>query len=71
VRDESGRAVPARVSVIASDGRAYAPNDAWMRSDDGFDRAKQSFETQYFHCAGSCTLDVPEGAATVVVHRGL
>jgi len=39
VRDEHGKRVPARVSVIAADGRAYAPDNAWMHADDGFDRS--------------------------------
>src|SRR5205085_1064786 len=30
IRDSSGDRTPARVSVLASDGRAYAPDDAWM-----------------------------------------
>ena len=50
VRDEHGKSVPARVSVIAADGRAYAPDSAWMQADDGFDRGLQAFENHYFHC---------------------
>src|SRR5512146_3532448 len=71
VRDENGVAVPARVSVVAADGRAYAPDNAWMHADDGFDRGLQPFENHYFHCAGECALDVPVGAAHVVVTRGM
>jgi hypothetical protein len=71
VHDEHGTTVPARISVIASDGRAYAPDDAWMHADDGFDRSLQPFENHYFHCAGDCTLDVPVGSAHVVVMRGM
>ncbi|MGH8253546.1 MAG: CehA/McbA family metallohydrolase [Steroidobacteraceae bacterium] len=61
----------ARVSVIASDGRAYAPDDAWMRADDGFDRSVQAFETHYFHSAGHSTLTLPTGPAKITVWRGL
>jgi len=50
--------VPARVSVIAADGRAYAPDNAWMHADDGFDRSLQPFENHYFHCPGECTVIV-------------
>ncbi|HSE11836.1 MAG TPA: CehA/McbA family metallohydrolase, partial [Rudaea sp.] len=71
VRDENGAAVPARVSVVAADGRAYAPDNAWMHADDGFDRGLQPFENHYFHCAGECALDVPVGNAHVVVTRGM
>ena len=35
--------------------------DAWMHADDGFDRALQSSETHYFHCASPCTLEAPAG----------
>jgi hypothetical protein len=70
VVDSSGVRVPARVSVLASDGRAYAPRDAWMHADDGFDRARQAVETHYFHCTPPCELAVPAGAATVTVQRG-
>ena len=71
VRDESGRQVPARIVVVASDGRAYAPRDAWMHADDGFDRERMKQEVHYFHCAPPCSLDVPVGTASVSVLRGL
>src|SRR6266480_434783 len=61
VRDEHGKKVPARVSVIAADGRAYAPDNAWMHADDGFDRSLQAFENHYFQCPGECTLFLPIG----------
>ena len=71
VRDAAGRPVPARVGVVASDGRAYAPADAWVHADDGFDRARMAQEVHYFHCAPPCSLDVPAGTAQVSVTRGL
>ena len=70
IRDEQGRSTPARVAVLASDGRAVAPDNAWMHADDGFDRARQSAETHYFHCPASCTLDVPAGATSIWVQHG-
>jgi TolB protein len=66
----NGQAMPARVSVLGSDGRAYAPADAWMHADDGFDRKRQSSETHYFHCAPPCRLDVPVGDVRVTVQHG-
>ncbi len=60
-----------RISVVASDGRAYAPDDAWMRADDGFDRKVQDFETHYFHSQGHARLTLPPGPAKVTVWRGL
>jgi len=68
--DENGKPTPARVSILASDGHAYAPRDAWMHSDDGFDRALQSSENHYFHCAPPCALDVPVGEVRVTVQHG-
>ena len=70
MRDEHGKRVPARVSVIAADGRAYAPDNAWMHADDGFDRSLQPFENHYFHCPGECTLILPIGDARVQVSHG-
>jgi TolB protein len=68
--DAKGRAVPARVSVTGSDGRAHAPADAWLHADDGFDRAHRTLEAHYFTCPGTCVLDVPQGDTEVVVQRG-
>ena len=70
IRDEQGRSVPARVAVLGSDRRAAAPIAAWMHADDGFDRARQSSETHYFHCASPCTLEAPAGDAAIWVQRG-
>ncbi|MEO8161272.1 MAG: CehA/McbA family metallohydrolase, partial [Arenimonas sp.] len=70
-RGESGQPMPARFAVVGSDGRAYAPRDAWMHADDSFDRSLQSFETAYFQCPRECTLELPLGEATVTAWRGL
>src|SRR5207244_6636028 len=71
VRDEHGKTVPARVSVIGADGRAYAPDNAWMHADDGFDRSLQPFENHYFHCPVECTVILPTGDAQLQVSHGL
>lgn len=71
LRDEHGKSVPGRVSVIASDGRAYAPDNAWMHADDGFDRSLQAFENHYFHCPSQCTLTLPTGEAHLRVSHGM
>jgi len=70
IRDEHGRSVAARVAVVGSDGRAAAPETAWMHADDGFDRALQTSETHYFHCPSTCSLNVPVGATSIWVQRG-
>lgn len=71
ILDENRHSVPARVVVNGSDGRAVAPDGAWMHADDGFDRVRQPMETQYFHCdQGLCLVDVPAGETTVQVQLG-
>jgi dipeptidyl aminopeptidase/acylaminoacyl peptidase len=70
LRDEKGAPLPGRVNVLASDGRYYAPDDAWVHADDNFDRSRQSQETRYFHCAARCTLTVPLGSVTVTALHG-
>ena len=70
ITDERGRAAPVRIVVIGSDGRAVAPDTAWMHADDGFDRALQPTETHYFHCPARCTVEAPVGDTSVWVQRG-
>lgn len=69
--DQEGNEVAARVSVTGSDGRSYAPDNAWMHADDAFDRTKQSFENHYFHSPGTSLLTLPVGRANVTLYRGL
>ncbi|MGE5204998.1 MAG: CehA/McbA family metallohydrolase [Chlamydiota bacterium] len=66
----SGKPTPARVFVIGSDHRAYAPDNAWMHADDSFDPAQQAFEAHYFHTTGHSELAVPAGAVSVEVMKG-
>lgn len=70
ILDEHGQRVPARVAIVASDGRAYAPVAAWMCGDDGFDRKLQGSETHYFHCVPPFSLDVPHGEVSIWVQHG-
>lgn len=71
VRDETGTAVPSRISITGSDGRAYAPDNAWMHADDNFDRADRTEEDHYFHSAGTSALTLPAGPATIRIWHGL
>lgn len=71
VQDSFGVPSPARVSIRASDGRDYAPDDALMHADDSYDRAWGPTETHYFHTEGRGSVAVPEGEATIRVWRGL
>ena len=70
VLDENGKPTPARVSVGGEDGRAYAPNDAWMHADDSLDPAQQKFEVQYFHTPGRAVVTVPAGKLSIDVMKG-
>jgi Tol biopolymer transport system component len=70
LRDERGQPVSGRISIRGSDARAYAPDDAWVSADDGFDPATQIEETRYFHCAGECVVNVPLGDTSITTWRG-
>ncbi len=70
VLDAAGHPTAARVFVTGEDGRAYAPDDAWMRADDSFVRAERPFEAHYFHTSGSTELTLPAGNAEVGVMKG-
>ena len=65
-----GTPVPARVSVTGQDGRAYAPVNAWMHADDGYDRKERPFEAHYFHTPGDSSVMIPPGKFAVEVMRG-
>ena len=70
VLDQAGRPTAARVFVVGEDGRAYAPDDAWMNADDNFVRSERSFEAHYFHTSGDAELTLPAGQAEVEVIKG-
>jgi TolB protein len=69
VTDPSGKPVAARVFVTV-DGRAYAPDDAWMEADDSFDRKERPFEAHYFDTKGIAAVTVPVGKVQLGVMRG-
>jgi len=69
--DGQGRPIPARLAIVGADGRAYAPDDAWIHADAGFDRHHSEFETHYFHSDGTARVTLPVGTAQVTVWRGL
>jgi hypothetical protein len=69
--DESGKPVSGRVSIRGSDARAYAPDDAWVSADDGFDPSTQTEEWRYFDCHGECVVSVPLGEVKITAWRGL
>ena len=61
--DGGGAAMPARVQVLASDGRAYTP-------DGSYHRVIAATETHYFHTPGASELEVPAGRVRVEALRG-
>ncbi len=69
---EEGKPAYARVSVTGEKGRFYAPDDAWIHADDGFDRSERPFERHYFYSPfrGS-SIRVPAGKYEIEVTRGL
>ena len=70
VLNSKGETVPARLSVTGEDGRAYAPDDAWMHAEDNFVRAESPFESHYFHTEGNAEVTVPAGMVEVEVMHG-
>jgi TolB protein len=67
----NGDHLPARISVTDAAGRFYAPVDAWIHADDGFDRTERPFEAHYFCVSGRATaLDVPAGRIEIEWVRG-
>jgi TolB protein len=70
VVDSLGKPVAARVFVTSSNGRAYAPDNAWMQADDSFDRGERPFEAHYFDTTGRSEIRVPVGEVEVDVMRG-
>ena len=70
VLDAAGQTTAARVFVTGSDGRAYAPDGAWMNADDSFNRAERPVEAHYFHMVGTAELSLPLGEAGIEVMKG-
>jgi TolB protein len=70
ILDWLGRPSAVRIFVRGEDGRAYAPDDAWMHADDSFVRAERPFEAHYFDALGKAELTVPEGRVDIEVMKG-
>lgn len=71
VLDPAGHSSWVRLSITGEDGRAYAPEDAWMHADDSFDRRERPFEAHYFHSSGKSEVAVPSGRVALEVMKGL
>jgi hypothetical protein len=61
---ETGRPTEARVSVRASDGKAYAPHNAYQRV------AARALYLDVFHSDGTFSIELPAGEATVQAMKG-
>jgi TolB protein len=65
---------PARFSVVDAGGRFFAPDEARIYADDGYDRTKAATEAHYFYAFGAMKfptiLHVPQGTYTVAASRG-
>jgi TolB protein len=70
VLDQSGHSTAARIFIVGADGRAYAPDDAWMNADDNFVRSERPFEAHYFHSSAATAVTLPAGLAQVEVMKG-
>jgi Tol biopolymer transport system component len=70
VVDASGHPTPARIFLTGEDGRAYAPDDAWIYAEDNFVRSERPFESHYFHTRGEAVVAVPAGRVEVEVSKG-
>jgi hypothetical protein len=68
--DAAGRPASARVSILGSDARWHAPQDAWIHGDELYDRAQFQSEVHYFHCHSRCRVELPAGKATIRVQNG-
>jgi hypothetical protein len=70
IEDSAGKPIAARVSVLGSDNRWHAPQDAWMHGDELYDRAQFPSEVHYFHCVSPCRVELPAGDARIFAQAG-
>jgi len=62
-----------RIAITDEGGRSFAPKDAWIQADDGYDRNERALERHYFHTGEGvdAKVEVPAGRVTVEVSQGL
>jgi hypothetical protein len=61
---ETGRPTEARIFLRASDGKAYAPHNAYQRV------AGRALYFDFFHTSGGFTVELPAGEASIEVMKG-
>ena len=62
-----------RIAITDEAGRSFAPRDAWIQADDGYDRNERALERHYFHTGEGvdAKVEVPAGRITIEVSQGL
>jgi TolB protein len=70
INDAQGKPASARISIVDAQGRFYAPPDAWIQADDGFDRKQRNFEAHYFLAHGEQWIEVPAGSVSMDILHG-
>ena len=73
VVDDKGEGTQARVAITDMSGRSWAPDGAFVRADDGFDRKESPFEEHYFHIQDPsevARITVPVGEIRLRVSKG-
>lgn len=69
---DTGQPLPARVHLVASDKRAYAPAGSWLRADSFVEDHLEKDEYHYFYAdAAPFDMDVPPGSTQLTVAHGL
>jgi TolB protein len=71
VEDELGEKIAARVSIVDDRGKFYAPHDARIAADDGYNRAERTFEAHYFDSSKALSeILLPQGTYHIDVMKG-
>ena len=70
VLDETGSPTPARMYLTGADGEARVPDGTMPRIVAG-DYGQPGAGDSYFHCAGTFTVELPAGVATIEAVKGL
>jgi len=61
-----------RIAITDEAGRSFAPKNAWIQADDGYDRNERALERHYYHTGEGvdAKAEVPAGKYTVEVSQG-
>ena len=70
VKDEYGKSLKVRLSVVDSKGKFYAPLNAVVHADDSRYPNQSKFEAHYFHSDGSEEIIVPNDKLTILISHG-